>query len=149
MKLNIKLFNEEAIIPVRQNANDAWMDCYSYQDLIVQMWETVRIPLWFWIEIINDIPDNHEFGYMWLIQGRSWLAAKKWIDTFWNVIDEGYRWEVSCIIFNGWIEDFVIKKWDRICQLVLVPVIFPNTHLVNEFETGSTRWSNWIGSTGI
>ena len=49
---------------------------------------------------------------------RSGLAWKKFIDVGAGVVDYDYRGNVGVILFNHGEEDFVVRKGDRVAQLI-------------------------------
>ena len=61
----------------------------------------------------------HLFGF------RSSLAYKKFIDLGAGVVDYDYRGNVGVVIFNHFKEPFVVKKGDRIAQLVVEKIAMP------------------------
>lgn len=63
------------------------------------------------------------------IAPRSGLALKKMIDVGAGVVDEDYRGEVGVVMFNFGEEDFVIKKGDRIAQMILERIMTPEVGL--------------------
>ena len=80
---------------------------------------------------------------------RSGLAAKAGI-TCLNTpgtIDSDYRGEVKVILINLGPEDFVIRRGDRIAQLLISPVVqavWRETDSLNE----TARGAGGFGSTG-
>jgi dUTP pyrophosphatase len=89
-------------------------------------------------------------GYEAQIRPRSGLAANYGI-TLLNspgTIDWDYRGEISAILVNLSDENFIIKRGDRIAQMVFNKVEIPVVELVEEIET-SSRGINGFGSTGV
>jgi dUTP pyrophosphatase len=89
-------------------------------------------------------------GYEAQIRPRSGLAANYGI-TLLNspgTIDWDYRGEISAILVNLSDENFIIKRGDRIAQMVFNKVEIPVVELVEEIET-SLRGINGFGSTGV
>ena len=61
--------------------------------------------------------------------------------------DAGYRGEVGVVLFNFGKEDFIIKRGDRIAQMVFARL--PETELVPVTELSATnRGEGGFGSTG-
>ena len=56
---------------------------------------------------------------------RSSLAWKKGIDVGAGVVDYDYRGNVGVVMFNHLDEDCIIKKGDRIAQLVIEKIFMP------------------------
>ena len=88
-------------------------------------------------------------GFEAQVRPRSGLAAKHGI-TVLNTpgtIDADYRGEVKVILINLGSEPFVIKRGERIAQLVVAPVtqgLFKTVTSLDETERGS----GGFGSTG-
>ncbi len=88
-------------------------------------------------------------GFEAQVRPRSGLAAKAGI-TCLNTpgtIDADYRGEVKVILINLGEEDFVIRRGDRIAQLVIAPVASAIWREVESLET-TERGAGGFGSTG-
>ncbi|XP_022113962.1 deoxyuridine 5'-triphosphate nucleotidohydrolase [Pieris rapae] len=78
---------------------------------------------------------------------RSGLAVKNFIDVGAGVIDEDYRGNIGVVLFNHSDQDFVVKKGDRIAQLICERIYYPTLQEVaNLSETN--RGDGGFGSTG-
>lgn len=144
MKIKLIKFRDDLITPIRAHYNDAGIDCYAQEDITIKSnyskIGTKRtpislIPLGFGLEV----PD----GYMATIRPRSSMNAKG-ILTQIGTIDSGYRGEIKAILINLTRKDLVIHKGDRICQLVIEPVVLAD--LVEELD--NNRGEGGFGSTG-
>lgn len=83
------------------------------------------------------------------IRPRSGLALKNGISVVNTpgTIDADYRGEIGVILINLGNENFEIKKWDRICQMVHCPIIM--SEIVDADELSETeRGAGGYGSTG-
>ncbi|XP_026497426.2 deoxyuridine 5'-triphosphate nucleotidohydrolase [Vanessa tameamea] len=78
---------------------------------------------------------------------RSGLAVKNFIDVGAGVIDEDYRGNVGVVLFNHSDQDFVVKKGDRIAQLICEVIFHPDL-LEVENLTETKRANGGFGSTG-
>jgi len=88
-------------------------------------------------------------GFEAQVRPRSGLAAKAGI-TCLNTpgtIDADYRGEVKVILINLGEEDFVIRRGDRIAQLVIAPVASATWQAVESLDE-TTRGVGGFGSTG-
>jgi dUTP pyrophosphatase len=88
-------------------------------------------------------------GFEAQVRPRSGLAAKAGI-TCLNTpgtIDADYRGEVKVILINLGEEDFVIRRGDRIAQLVIAPVVQAQWSAVDTLEE-TARGAGGFGSTG-
>lgn len=88
-------------------------------------------------------------GFEAQIRPRSGLALKHGI-TVMNTpgtIDADYRGEVKVILGNLGPELFVINRGERICQMVLAPVVQAKLEVVAELDT-TARGDGGFGHTG-
>lgn len=110
--------NLDAIpLPSYATAGSSGMDVYAAHGATMKPGETVLISTGFMIEI----PPNYEGQ----IRPRSGLALKYGIVVLNTpgTIDSDYRGEVKVILSNSGKEDFVVRRGDRIAQLVIAPVV--------------------------
>ena len=87
-------------------------------------------------------------GYVGLVWPRSGLAVKQAIDCGAGVIDSQYRGEIRVLLFNHSDRDFVIKKGDRIAQLLIQKVesaVFVPADSLDDTARGEAGF----GSTGL
>ncbi len=88
-------------------------------------------------------------GFEAQVRPRSGLAAKAGV-TCLNTpgtIDADYRGEVKVILINLGEEDFVIRRGDRIAQLVIAPVASARWQDVDSLDE-TARGAGGFGSTG-
>ncbi len=88
-------------------------------------------------------------GFEAQVRPRSGLAAKAGITCLNSpgTIDSDYRGEVKVILINHGKADFVIRRGDRIAQMVIAPVATAVWRPVDSLdETG--RGQGGVGSTG-
>jgi len=92
-----------------------------------------------------EIPKGFEIQ----VRPRSGLAAKNGIGVLNSpgTIDADYRGEVKVILFNFGEEDFVVKRGDRIAQLVLAGVIQADL-IETENLSKTDRGEGGFGHTG-
>ena len=144
MKIKLIKFREDLIKPSRAHYNDAGIDCYAQEDVIVPALHHTEfkvnciptiVPLGFGLEV----PD----GYQAIIKPRSSMNAKGMLTQI-GTIDSGYRGEIKAVIINLTQEDKLFRKGDKICQIVIEPVILAEfvENLHNDRGTGG------FGSTG-
>ncbi len=89
-------------------------------------------------------------GFEAQIRPRSGLAFKKGI-TLLNApgtIDADYRGEVGVLLVNLGEDEFVIKRGDRIAQMVIAPVTQARLEAVLEVNE-TERGAGGFGSTGV
>ena len=88
-------------------------------------------------------------GYIGMITPRSGLGTKYEVglaNTV-GIIDSDYRGEVKVFLVNKGHMELEVKKYDRICQLLIIPVLLQSMRKVGFLEdTG--RGDAGFGSTG-
>ena len=142
MKIKINLSNEK-LMPNRANEGDAGMDLKANIDspIVFNKGDRITIPTGLKIAI--------PYGYVGLVCPRSGLAKKHGL-TITNapgVVDAGYRGEVCAIMQMHGDEPVQINPYDRIAQLVIVPVAIPELDVVSELDD-TARGEGGFGSTG-
>lgn len=65
-----------------------------------------------------------------------------------GLIDSDYQGEIKVSLWNRSKKTFEIKKFDRIAQMVFIPVVKPIFNIVDEFSIKTQRGSGGFGSTG-
>ncbi|MFO1088699.1 MAG: dUTP diphosphatase [Hyphomicrobiales bacterium] len=89
-------------------------------------------------------------GYEGQVRPRSGLALKHGV-TCLNTpgtIDSDYRGEVGVILINHGTKPFVIRRGERIAQLVVAPVIRAMLTEVDDLD-GTARGRGGFGSSGV
>jgi dUTP pyrophosphatase len=88
-------------------------------------------------------------GYEAQVRPRSGLAAKHGITCLNSpgTIDADYRGEVKVILINLGQETFVIKRGERIAQMIIAPVTRAELNVVAELDE-TKRGAGGFGSTG-
>ena len=138
----VMLENCDDLMPAKAHFDDAAFDLRSRVDMVLPVRKSVVVPAGFSMEL--------PIGFEAQIRPRSGLALKKNI-TLTNspgTIDAGYRGEIGVIMFNHGPEEFVIKRGDRIAQMVISQL--PEVELtVCESLSETNRGSGGFGSTGV
>ena len=129
--MNIKLikFRDDLIKPSRAHYNDAGIDCYAQEDITLDALYG-RVSVLYPTARVASFPTLIPLGFGVLTQ----------IGT----IDSGYRGEIKAVLINLTGEPIKIKKGDKICQIVIEPVI------LSDFveNLGDERGEGGFGSTG-
>jgi dUTP pyrophosphatase len=88
-------------------------------------------------------------GLAAVVLPRSGLGAKHGIvlGNLVGLIDSDYQGQVLVSVWNRGRGSFTIQPMDRIAQLVIVPVVQVELHVVQEFAA-SERGAGGFGSTG-
>lgn len=96
--------------------------------------------------LILEIPEGFEVQ----VRPRSGLALKHGITVLNSpgTIDSDYRGEVKVILVNLGNEPFVIKRGERIAQLVVMPVIKAK-FIEDTIDYNTSRGKGGFGSTGL
>ncbi len=112
-----------------------------HKSVVLKAGEFKMIPT----NLIFEIPSGYELQ----VRPRSGLAAKYGIGIMNSpgTIDADYRGEVKVILFNFGIDDFEIKRGERIAQIVVSKVYKAELNEVNELNN-SKRGSGGFGHTG-
>ncbi len=142
MKVLITKLDPDLPTPSYAKPGDAGADVYSRIDCEIKPGERSLIPT----GIAIAMPD----GYAAFAHPRSGLAIKYGVGIVNapGTIDSGYRGELQMILINhDPNESFVVKRGDRIAQLVFQKV--ERAEFVEVLELpGSNRGSGGFGSTG-
>lgn len=141
MKLKIKILDKTIPVPKFAHKGDAGMDLYSTIDYVLKPFERKLVPTGIKIEI----PE----GYAGFVQPRSGLAINNGISLVNTpgLIDSGYRGEIKAILINfDPVENFEIKKGDKICQFVIMKIENAEIILKDELDD-SDRGEGGFGST--
>lgn len=112
------------------------------EKLTINPGETVLIPSGMAIHLDNAY-------YAAVILPRSGLGHKHGIvlGNLVGLIDSDYQGELMVSCWNRSNQAFVLEPMERIAQLVIVPVVQAEFHLVDDFDA-SLRGEGGFGSTG-
>lgn len=64
-----------------------------------------------------------------------------------GTIDSGYTGSIKAVLYNHGAEGYGIHRNDKICQLVLLPIITPELEVVDTLDE-TERGENGFGSSG-
>jgi len=139
MQIKIKKLYPDAIIPQAQRPGDAGLDLHSIEDYELKPGERHAFKTGIAVEVPMD--------YVGLFWGRSGLSFKHGLTCLAGVLDPNYRGELMVIILNVSGRTYVVKKGDRIAQMLIQKyetVKFVETEELSE----TSRGANWSGSSG-
>lgn len=142
MKILMKKISPEAVIPSYAHKDDAGLDLFSIDTIVIKPMERKLIHTGIQIQL----PPNTEAQ----IRPRSGLALKHGI-TVLNTpgtIDQGYRGEIGIILINLSNESFNVEKNMKIAQMVIKPIISLEIQEVDRLNDTS-RGKDGFGSTGL
>ena len=132
-------------LPAYATSGSAGLDLRAAIDapITLEPGQTVLIPTGIAIHLAN----SHTAA---LILPRSGLGHKHGIvlGNLVGLIDSDYQGELMVSTWNRGQTTFTIEPFERIAQLVIVPVIQAAFNLVDDFDT-SERGTGGFGSTGI
>ncbi len=145
IEVNIRYFEHYAGLSplVKMTVGSSGFDIFAAcSDVVfIEPGKVVRIPAGFQIAIPS--------GYEGQVRPRSGLALNNRIGILNSpgTIDSDYRGEVGVIMYNFGDEDYVVRRGDRIAQLVFCSL--PEVDLVRVDELDdTTRGSGGFGHTG-
>ena len=136
--LPILKLSPEATLPTRAHHDDAGLDLYCLEDIVlpVQEGKVTRTG------IAMAIPAGH----VGLVADRSSMA-KRGVKTAGGVIDAGYRGEIHVVLRNISLEEIRISRGERIAQILIIPIATPAVQEVTSLDE-TMRGSKGFGSSG-
>lgn len=141
--ITIKVLKNNAIIPLYKTSGAAGCDISSIEDYII-IYPNERI--FVSTGLYMEIPEGFEAQ----IRPRSGLACNRGVTVMNSpaTIDSDYRGEIKVCLVNLGNEKQIIKKGDRIAQLVFAPVFKADFHVVYSLDE-TERGQGGFGSTGV
>lgn len=163
--LRIKRLTADATLPQKLRATDSGYDLFAAEDCVIEPGETAVIK--------TGIAVQPPPGYEVQIRPRSGISAKTKLRVVLGTVDENYRGEVGVIVDNmasssllfnepirsitgesnvNTLDDhdanaYLIRKGDKIAQMVLVPYASPTVVEVDTLDE-TDRGDNGFGSSG-
>lgn len=145
LAVRVRRLEHAADLPLPQPASlgSAGLDLRAAlrEELVIAPGERALVPT----GLVLEIPP----GYEGQVRPRSGLALRQGllVANSPGTIDSDYRGEVQIILFNLGSEPFVVRRGDRIAQLVVAPVV---SVVWEEAESlaESARGEGGFGSTG-
>ena len=132
MTIKIKKVKDNAKIPKRATNGSAGMDLYACIDekITINPGQLVLVPT----GIAIELPDNSVAAFLYARSGV-------------GVVDSDYRGEICAGLCNVSDKPYEIEPFERICQMVIAPVVPCDVEEVTEL--GDTeRGEGGFGSTG-
>jgi dUTP pyrophosphatase len=114
VNLNIKL-TPGGKLPRYMSAGASGMDCYASHPAVVPAHNRVLIELGFAIALTD--------GYEAQVRPRSGMALREGVYACLGTVDADYRGEVKCLLINTTDFQVKVETGDRVCQLVIAPVV--------------------------
>ena len=132
------LINDNAIIPTRASKRSAGLDLYSSIDVCIEVGSIKKISTGICVSLLE--------GSYGSIRDKSSLAAEGLL-TLGGVIDNDYTGEII-IIMTSLIEPIKIKQEQKIAQLIVSNIMYPEIKLV-KFLKGTERNDKGFGEMDI
>lgn len=137
MKVKLK---DKDCLPTRSHKSDAGLDLKTDRELVVRRnaYETIHTGVW------AEIPENH-FG---LVVPRSGLGSRGFLlrNTV-GILDSNYRGEIMLMATNKGLDAIILKQYERVAQLVILPYTRVDLEVVDELED-TDRGSSGFGDSG-
>ncbi len=135
---------EDLPIPLSASKYSSGVDLFSAEEHEISMKPNEIKLISTGIKI--DIPD----GYEGQVRPRSGLAVKHGITVLNSpgTIDSDYRGIVKVILINLGGKEFSIQRGDRIAQLVIQKIYFPNFKVVQSLNN-TKRGEGGFGHSGV
>ena len=138
MEIFVKRLTDSARIPARVHADDAGLDLFADEFVVIKPQYRVLIST----GVAIAIPFDH-VGLIW---SRSSMAVQG-ISTGAGVIDCGYHGEIKVLLINNSNDIFHVNRGMRIAQLLIQPVVISTVITIDELSE-TARGSNGFGSSG-
>ena len=144
METKIKKLRENAKIPKKATNGSAGMDLYACIDepITLAPGQLAVVPT----GIAIALPENSCAAFLY---ARSGLGVKHGIclSNGVGVIDSDYRGEICAGLCNVSDKPYTIEPDERVCQMVIAPVLTPDVVEVSELDD-TDRGEGGFGSTG-
>ncbi len=146
MQVDLKILDARVRdqLPHYATAGSAGLDLRACLDeaLLLNPGETVLIPTGLAIHLADA-------GYAAMILPRSGLGHKHGVvlGNLVGLIDSDYQGQLMVSMWNRGQTAFTIQPFERIAQMVIVPVVQAQFNLVDDFDA-SHRGEGGFGSTG-
>jgi dUTP pyrophosphatase len=139
----MRLANGENLpLPAYESPGAAGMDLRAAEDMVLKPGARFLMPTGFAIAL----PDSHEAQ----VRPRSGLAVRHGV-TVLNApgtIDSDYRGEIKVPLINHGTENFIIKRGDRIAQMIVAAVARAALQEVAALDD-TARGDSGFGSSGV
>ena len=131
---------KNGLAPYKKYSNDAGWDIFAADQIGINPKSSALILT----DLFFEIPE----GQVGLVRSRSGLSCRCQLEVGAGVIDATYRGEVVVHLYNFSNERFVVRKGDKIAQILFIPI---NTISLVQVEqlTQTERGSDGFGSTGL
>lgn len=133
------VLDDGAYMPTRAHSTDAGLDLYSREEMVIPSGHSVAFDTGVHVEL-----PPCTYGK---IESKSGLNINHDVVSCGGVIDEGYTGSIKVKLYNFGDSHYTVHARDKIAQLVIQPVLFPELQVVKKLSE-SERGENGFGSTG-
>ena len=131
--------DEGAVMPQRAHKQDAGLDLFSREDRAILDGDSAVFDTGVHIELPP--------GTYGRLESKSGLNVNYNIVSCGGTIDEGYTGSIHVKLYNLGKKPYMIRKGQKICQLVIMPCLKPDLEIVEKLED-TERGTGGFGSTG-
>lgn len=128
-----------AILPQRAHDQDAGLDLYSREEQIILPGDSAVFDTGVHVEL--------PVGTFGKLESKSGLNVKYGIVSHGGVIDSGFVGSISVKLYNHGDKPYMIRKGDKIIQMIVQPCLYPELELVDRLAD-TERGEGKFGSTG-
>lgn len=142
--MNVRIvLDDEKCLPFKKNQWDAGYDLRSNEEDFILL-PGAKFCVHTGAKI--SVPKRH----VGLVLPRSGMGTKYevMLANTAGVIDTGYHGEIMIWLVNRGKEELEIKKYDRFCQFLILPILLYKFNIVNEMPE-STRGDAGFGASGV
>jgi len=139
MDLQFKKLRPNIITPTRGTPESSGLDIYSDQLLFIPPHSDYSFPT----GLVFDIPE----GYDLCVYNKSGTSTKLKVLKGAELIDSDYIGEIHIHLFNLSNKYVRFKPGDKLAQIVMRPVVYPDLVEVNEITRKTIRGTGGFGST--
>lgn len=136
--MKIMLDSPDAIMPLRSYPNDAGLDLFSREEKIIMPGESAVFDTGVHVELPK--------GTFGKLESKSGLHFRFDVVCMGGVVDASYRGSINVKLTNFGSKPYMIRKGQKIVQMIIQPYLAPEMELVDELS-GSDRGSAGFGST--
>ena len=133
------MLDRGAIMPKRAHPTDAGLDLCSREDTVIPPHGSVAFD--------TGVHVGFPAGYYGKLESKSGLNVKYGVVSLGGVIDENYTGSIVAKLYNMTDEPYIVKKGDKVVQMVVQAYAAPPIELVTELDD-TDRGEKGFGSTG-
>ena len=129
-----------AYVPERAHKTDAGLDIKSRENRLIKAHRGALLHTGLHVQLPH--------GTAGLLVSKSGLNVNHGI-TSTGLIDEGYTGEILVKLYNNSDEHYQVHAGDKISQLVVIPVLYEDIHIMDSLDENTERGAQGFGSTGL